>query len=365
MSNESTTTSEPTGQVCLNHCTHDPRWVVGGVCRHTPVVIYPTDEAEECGHRCLLSPRVCQRGRDGSPGCGHTDCRDERGYCQGPTDTNEPCGCLCDFSPEAEKVGTHEFEPREDHLYPHERCPRCGEEFETRRQRDTHLCQVCVSPSPVHKHSAEVESEPQVDFCYAEGDEGAEYCGDPKAMHCSVLGPAAFWKSAEGQKHLVKCMRDDHFVHHRFVAAPPTQSIPPPARGEDVRISKELFNIFHEGVMTGYGHGPSQTFRVEISHRDLEKHQRFYELLYDLFNPTPLECPMCGAPKAFAVYPYDPSTGYCSVEDKSWTIKLGPAYAHLEPIQKALEACETCLSADPVEWYTCWKALVASVKGEK
>lgn len=54
------------------------------------------------------------------------------------------------------------------------------------------------------------------DYCYGEGDEGARYCGSPKAMHCSTLGDAAFWKSAEGQDHLVKCMRDDHFVHHEL-----------------------------------------------------------------------------------------------------------------------------------------------------
>jgi len=41
-------------RVCKNHCGHDKRWVVEGVCRHMPVVIYPTDEAEECGHRCTF-----------------------------------------------------------------------------------------------------------------------------------------------------------------------------------------------------------------------------------------------------------------------------------------------------------------------
>lgn len=40
-------------------------------------------------------------------------------------------------------------------------------------------------------------------------------------------------------------------------------------------------------------------------------------------------------------------------------------YAHLAPIQEALAECETCLSADPVEWYTCWKALVTLIKGDK
>jgi hypothetical protein len=52
--------------------------------------------------------------------------------------------------------------------------------------------------------------------CYAEGDENAEYCSAPKAMHCAMLGDATFWGSAEGREHLVRCMRDDHFIHHKF-----------------------------------------------------------------------------------------------------------------------------------------------------
>lgn len=100
----------------------------------------------------------------------------------------------------------------------------------------------------------------------------------------------------------------------------------PEAEPQEVLISKELFDAFHEGLMMGHSHGPSGQYRVEISHKTLEQHQVFYQLLYDLFNPTPLECPMCDAPKAFSIYPYDPSTGYCSVEDKSWTIRLGPAF---------------------------------------
>ena len=59
------------------------------------------------------------------------------------------------------------------------------------------------------------------DFCYAEGDEGSEYCGSPKHMHCPVLGDESFWNSVAGHNHLVTCMRVDHFVHHRFVSVPP------------------------------------------------------------------------------------------------------------------------------------------------
>lgn len=61
----------------------------------------------------------------------------------------------------------------------------------------------------------------QGDFCYADGDEGSRYCGDPESSHCAVLGDADFWKSAEGQRHLVKCMRDDHLIHHPFIASRP------------------------------------------------------------------------------------------------------------------------------------------------
>lgn len=56
------------------------------------------------------------------------------------------------------------------------------------------------------------------DFCYAEGDEGAEFCGEPRSLHCKVLGDSAFWKSYGGQNHLVKCIRDDHLIHHHFIA---------------------------------------------------------------------------------------------------------------------------------------------------
>src|ERR1044072_3553745 len=65
------------------------------------------------------------------------------------------------------------------------------------------------------------DAEAQDKFCYAEGDEGAKYCGDPKSQHCNVLGDSAFWNSAEGQRHLVDCMRDKHLIRHRFVAAAP------------------------------------------------------------------------------------------------------------------------------------------------
>lgn len=54
------------------------------------------------------------------------------------------------------------------------------------------------------------------EFCYAEGDEGSKYCGDPKRMHCAVLGDAVT------TEHLVKCMRDDHFIHHSFLGKPST-----------------------------------------------------------------------------------------------------------------------------------------------
>lgn len=55
---------------------------------------------------------------------------------------------------------------------------------------------------------------PQDDHCYAEGDEGAKYCGAPRSTHCSVLGKAIT------HEHLVKCMRDDHLIHHRFIGIP-------------------------------------------------------------------------------------------------------------------------------------------------
>lgn len=67
----------------------------------------------------------------------------------------------------------------------------------------------------------------QSTYCYAEGDEGAKYCGDPQSKHCAVLGDATFWESVAGQNHLVECLRDDHFIHHKFVSLPSSQGCAP------------------------------------------------------------------------------------------------------------------------------------------
>lgn len=69
--------------------------------------------------------------------------------------------------------------------------------------------------------------------CYAEGDDGAEFCGEPRSLHCTVLGNQAFWESTEGQHHLVKCMRDDHLIHHDFIPLSPTT---------DARAVKDTWN---------------------------------------------------------------------------------------------------------------------------
>lgn len=78
-------------------------------------------------------------------------------------------------------------------------------------------------------------------FCYAEGDEGSTYCGAPKRMHCAVLGNAVFWSSAEGQKHLVKCMKDDHFIHHPFNEDKPplTTGLDSQRQGVESRLGAE------------------------------------------------------------------------------------------------------------------------------
>lgn len=83
---------------------------------------------------------------------------------------------------------------------------------------------TCVHCQP----AASTPAVPLTEKCRAKGDEGAEFCGELRSLHCQVLGDSAFWKSAEGQRHLVKCMRDDHLIHHAFVAAstPTGHSLP-------------------------------------------------------------------------------------------------------------------------------------------
>lgn len=54
--------------------------------------------------RCRPSPRICRRGADGSPGCGHPDNRNRFGYCTrniAAAHLYKPCGHRCDFSPQA------------------------------------------------------------------------------------------------------------------------------------------------------------------------------------------------------------------------------------------------------------------------
>lgn len=67
-------------------------------------------------------------------------------------------------------------------------------------------------PHPHQESGSSLVTTTQEEFCYAEGDEGSKYCGDPKRMHCDVLG------SAVTTKHLVECMRSHHLIHHPFVA---------------------------------------------------------------------------------------------------------------------------------------------------
>ena len=79
----------------------------------------------------------------------------------------------------------------------------------------------------------------QTEFCYAPGDEGAEFCGDPLKMHCTVL------EKTITHEHLVKCMRDDHFVHHTFqdkqTPDKVTESTAAPTYAE---IEKELSRLY-------------------------------------------------------------------------------------------------------------------------
>lgn len=86
---------------------------------------------------------------------------------------------------------------------------------------------------PTEFSSAGEDAKPDA-FCYAEGDEGAKYCGDPKSRHCSVIGDTEFWRTPEAQEHLVKCMRDDHLIHHVFLSEP-LQPKPNPV-GEDDQV---------------------------------------------------------------------------------------------------------------------------------
>lgn len=87
------------------------------------------------------------------------------------------------------------------------------------------LCEPCLRRAMAEDfviHSCALPL-PETDFCYAEGDEGARFCGDPKSRHCSVLGNAEFWGSPNGRQHLVKCMKDDHLIHHAFIETAPQE----------------------------------------------------------------------------------------------------------------------------------------------
>lgn len=108
MSDESTTNVP--GRVCQQHCGHDPVFYrlnddprAVDENKSGPMCWYE-DLDGFCGHRC---PRVCQRGVDGSAGCGHFEaafdsslnectCSWKEGY---PHPINVVCGHRCDFSP--------------------------------------------------------------------------------------------------------------------------------------------------------------------------------------------------------------------------------------------------------------------------
>lgn len=189
----------------------------------------------------MPTKRVCQRGVDGSPGCGHEfqyffEHPDEQASgCMWEDERGRQCGHRCEFTPD--NLLTHEEADLVIGAIPLQALPL---EAGTHEESDPHpgydCGGTCVMHSPLTRpfRSApvhgEVVSEPDSDSCYAAGDECAKYCGSPKAMHCSVLGDAAFWGSIGGQDHLVKCLRDDHFIHHKFVAAPPAESVESPAR---------------------------------------------------------------------------------------------------------------------------------------
>src|ERR1051326_6793167 len=116
----------------------------------------------------------------------------------------------------------------------------------------------------------------QGQFCYAEGDEGARYCGAPARMHCDAWGDAAFGSSPAGQRHLVECMRDAHLIHHAFVSEVP-------ATGADEGDQRdELQGTLIESVVD-YNDGP----RVIIRCKDFHHAQRLQAQLTERRNATP------------------------------------------------------------------------------
>jgi hypothetical protein len=135
-----------------------------------------------------------------------------------------------------------------------------GEAYCQEIKEDTFACLVgddtgCLDPEELNASNCELlwlrehltrsqPNQPNDRFCYAEGDEGAKYCGSPKSMHCSVLGDAVT------HEHLVQCMRDDHFIHHVFVSSP--AAVPLPAEIEaDLRALAQRI-VIESSIASGY-----------------------------------------------------------------------------------------------------------------
>lgn len=201
------------GRVCQQHCGHDPELTYKGICRL--FAGFYLGKEWFCRHRCNFSPPI-----------------------------------------ETGKAEMHEFiaaQPGSGRCVFNVGGPRqwilCGQpkDAEVHKVASGH-CKKCGGCDGDHYLPC-VPNQMPVGFCYAEGDEGAQYCGSSEAMHCSVLGDAAFWASNEGQDHLVKCMRDDHFVHHKFISSP---TVEPPARvwlDEDSPPDAGIGNYFVEQML--------------------------------------------------------------------------------------------------------------------
>lgn len=123
--------------------------------------------------------------------------------------------------------------------------------------------------------------------CYAEGDEGAMYCGDPETRHHT---PEFVWRYAacsEQKKtaHLVYCMKNDHLIHHAFVAASPITQDFGSASGLAQNVPDES-SVQHLPVPMS----TDQADTIEAEMRRLENDPTVDKHALRLFMQSPMPC---------------------------------------------------------------------------
>lgn len=121
--------------------------------------------------------------------------------------------------------------------------------------------ELAAAISTAHANGVRQGAEAERDFCYAEGDEGSKYCGDPKSKHCPVLGDAEFWRTPEAQEHLVKCMRDDHLIHHAFLSVRADVADQPEA--SEARLRNQADNLVRHNLPLRDSQSPHYDVLVE------------------------------------------------------------------------------------------------------